>query len=272
MKTCNTCKKKLILPRKYCYFSYPGTKKSSLRITEERIECGKCFYSHFSEDYDDDKNTELALTFHKKDFKTALKIHNKIFQKNRPGDWYSRGNILQGLNRTAEALKCYDEALLLDTHYVKAWYRKGWLLLKKNKFEDAMKCFENVIELEDDDYEYPPDNWHLAGIISLLVSTVQHNNALAKKKKSITKSTKKISNLISMLYQPFTLGLIIGEDDDGEKLVFTPQGFDELPPIQQLTLKDIHRFIDLCNTNLQRILDVIEPNILAEFPDPGKEH
>ena len=126
MVKCNTCKKSIFFGKK-CY-SYPGNKKDPLKITPEKVECWKCFTREMNKDERPTKITlEITSLMSKGDYKEALKILNGIFDKNLQTDWYSKGNLLQNLNKRGEALKCYDQALKIDTHYTKAWYRKGWI-------------------------------------------------------------------------------------------------------------------------------------------------
>jgi tetratricopeptide (TPR) repeat protein len=146
---CAKCGKKLgILSKKY--YIYPGKKKGSFEVTDEKVVCKKCLEEHSSIW---DKNDEAKL----KDFfelvirekgKEALKVLDSISAKHNSSFWYNRGLVLKELHKFEEALKCFDEALLLDTYYTKAWYWKGRILIDLKRHSDAIKSFKNVIELD----------------------------------------------------------------------------------------------------------------------------
>nr|MBC8495831.1 tetratricopeptide repeat protein [archaeon] len=205
MATCDKCGNKIgILAKKhyyededgkkliYCsecdeeheeYFSYPGKKKGSYEITPEQVT------NEEPETPDiDNKKREKAimevtiLIVAKKKFEQALKKFEPIFDKRLESDWYTKGNIYANLGKTKDAIKCYDEALYLDTHYAKAWYRKGWVLIETKEFKNAIKCFENVIKLQDIGEPYSNSNWALASKFSKMLALIYYNNSLIFKK------------------------------------------------------------------------------------------
>ena len=136
------------------YYNYKGKEKGALDIADERIYCGKCYDKYIykgktrSSNIDVSKSAAIILAMQTGRWNDALKLQDEIFDPSNPADWYSKGNILVNLNDTKGALTCYDEALFLDTHYVKAWYRKAWLLFSTKKLKEAATCYENVLLLE----------------------------------------------------------------------------------------------------------------------------
>ena len=147
MIRCDKCNKPFFLKKKY--YDYKGKKKGSLEITNEKIYCKNCFDPLYTHDKLNVESVEkMVIEMLEENYKEALKELEKHFDKTKKSNWYNKGNILQNLKRDKEALVCYNKAIFLDTHYVKAWYRKGQTPHEMDKFSDAGKCFENVLDLE----------------------------------------------------------------------------------------------------------------------------
>ena len=147
MVKCENCDKRIIFKKKY--YEYPGNKKGSFEITEHKTYCKKCFDELFHSSNENTEDTgKLIILMHEEKFKEALQDINKNFNKRYKCDWYNKGNIYYNLKKDQEAIKCYDEAIYLDTHYIKAWYKKGMALFELDEFDKATKCFTNVLELE----------------------------------------------------------------------------------------------------------------------------
>ena len=62
--------------------------------------------------------------------------------------FYNKGVLLTGMNRTEEALECYDKVLEIEPDDADALYNKGTILSELGKNEEAEKCFTQVKELE----------------------------------------------------------------------------------------------------------------------------
>jgi tetratricopeptide (TPR) repeat protein len=136
------------------YYTYPGKTKGDLEITEERRLCRDCLEKKYDTNdakQDAKKNAEIVMALQLKDkvkLNKALKELDKDGQKDDPSYWYNRANIQSNIQNMEEALKSYDEALFLDTHYIKAWYRKAGILFSLKKIQEADICLENVLILE----------------------------------------------------------------------------------------------------------------------------
>lgn len=94
-----------------------------MEITDEKIICENCFLQKYDEDLEKKRAEGLLLLFRNMmegNYSECLKILGSVFNEGIPGDWYTKGNLFWNLGKLEEALKCYDEALFLDTHYEKA--------------------------------------------------------------------------------------------------------------------------------------------------------
>lgn len=178
-EVCEECGKTTETP----YYDYRAKKKGSFEISEGKILCNNCFFrQHKSKKITDKEKTDTSIkvilamqTKKEKELKDALAKLDKIFDKDEAGDWYSKGNILTNLKRYDDALKCFDEAIFLDTHYVKAWYRKGNMLFGFKKFDDAINCYNNVIGLDSKNKD-EKRSWYKAAIIFKGVSVLKKAN------------------------------------------------------------------------------------------------
>jgi tetratricopeptide (TPR) repeat protein len=173
----------------------------------------------------------------------------KHFDKNRKTDWYNKGNILRNLKKDDKAILCYDEALFLDTHYVKVWYRKGQTLYENNKFEDARKCFNNVLELEKSRLNKD----------SLVVKPTSEGGVYE-------------SNVWSFAATFMCALSYFGEKKfDDADVTFTTfyKIVGSLPPFDSI---ESDKFIKYCLENSHKILDGLEPNMIAEIGITGKKH
>ena len=82
---------------------------------------------------------------------SALKGYDKIIKINPedPDVWNAKGNILSELERTEEALDCYDKALelCLDiTPDSAMWNRKGNALMELGRYDEALKCYNEALK------------------------------------------------------------------------------------------------------------------------------
>ena len=276
MEQCADCGKTFFLKKKF--YSYPGIRKGSYEITKDVIECEKCLYKRQRDDLGEvgegaNLFTKVWVQMHKEKWKKALEILNEYFDKKDATNWYTKGNILLNLKKYTGALKCYDEALFLDTHYVKAWYRKGGLLLQKKNYEGAVKCFENVVKLEGKvTGEYPNQNWYLAGMLNILYAALLNNNALVKKKKPAKEAEKKFLNALNALYFLFTSGFVVGKNKKGNEVVYTPIKCGTVSLQEPNDMEDINKFIDICVEKRNEILDIIEPKVSIEIAELGYKH
>jgi tetratricopeptide (TPR) repeat protein len=74
----------------------------------------------------------------------------KIDAKNTEG-WNTKGLALAGLERTQEALDCFDKCIEINQRDLKAWGSKGLVLEKSEMFQEALDCYDKALELNPKD-------------------------------------------------------------------------------------------------------------------------
>jgi tetratricopeptide (TPR) repeat protein len=68
--------------------------------------------------------------------------------------------------RYEESVKCFNEAIKLDSENAYAWNYKGLALFNLTKYEECVKCFNEAIIIYNKDIEEDPENveaWHNLG-------------------------------------------------------------------------------------------------------------
>ena len=58
--------------------------------------------------------------------------------------WNKKGAKLFAINKFKEAIECYNNALEINTSYIKAWYNKGLALESLKKYQEAIDAFKKV--------------------------------------------------------------------------------------------------------------------------------
>jgi tetratricopeptide (TPR) repeat protein len=264
MIKCDTCGKKLVFKKRY--FIYPGGRKGSLKITDEKMVCMDCFiqYSSGINVSESDERPAFSRALVKKNYKEALRILDETFDEKNPSDWYIRGNLLKKLKKSPkESIKCYDEALLLDTHYIKAWYRKGHILFSMQKYLEAAECFENVIELEGgENINRILTGWGFSALFSCMMSWIYASNRLANEGKVKQRVSDSRSKWIKKCYPLLTNVVPVYRDEAGDLKYVTL-----VPP--NLGINEV---VDYCHDNFHEILESIEPRIFSEFIERGHRH
>ena len=94
-------------------------------------------------------------------------------------DWYNKGCALDDQGKHDEAIKAYDEAIMLDPNCADAWYNKGATLDDQGKYDEAIKCFDEAIRL---DPTYTKAYYAKGLILKYLDKTSESNAAFAKAK------------------------------------------------------------------------------------------
>jgi tetratricopeptide (TPR) repeat protein len=54
--------------------------------------------------------------------------------------WLHKGVALEGLNRTNDALTCYEKAIQIDPYNSEAWFNRGVALRKAGREQESDKC------------------------------------------------------------------------------------------------------------------------------------
>lgn len=230
---------------------YPGKTKGSYELTDPKPICQPCIAQIHTDDEHVEEIKSLALSIRDEDHDKAIQILKSIFNSNDEAHYYNLGNQYLNKGMLSEALDCFDNALLLDTHYVKAWYRKGSTLMRQGEYADASKCFNNIYNLD-------PKNergWIPASAFCLfLCSIVIHNTAVlngkdgTKTKREVLRWTKACNPVMEFAYSK-------GYD-------FVELGVDAV--------------VDFCFENHDEILDYLEPldpnKITIHIYESGKKH
>jgi tetratricopeptide (TPR) repeat protein len=246
-------------------YIYPGKSKGGLDITDAQILSEEGFNKEYHISGEEKAKQAGIQLFVQKKFKEALKQLESVFNPKDATDWYSKGNLLINLKRDNEALKCFDEALFLDTHYIKAWYRKGTILFFKRKYENAGRCFENVMKLEEKKKKragYARADWWMAAQFLCMLSWISLCNELAMKKKltqELYDYAKKYVNNCRLL---FANAIAVSKDEAGRYgyVMIAQPGMNET------------EFIDYCQLNRNKILDLLEPPVIVELYSAGQKH
>ena len=62
--------------------------------------------------------------------------------------WENKGRCFSYLGKYDDAIKCYDQALKLDSRCASCWNGKGGILNISGRYEDAILCFDQTLELD----------------------------------------------------------------------------------------------------------------------------
>ena len=65
--------------------------------------------------------------------------------------YFGKGLVYDCLNKSLEAIACYDECLKLNRKFVDAYTFKGCGLIKIGRFQEAFHCFEAALDLDPND-------------------------------------------------------------------------------------------------------------------------
>jgi len=250
MSRCEKCGSlKTILSRS---FIYPGKTIGSFEITKGKPICDTCI-SKMKEDASTHGETSLKMIrcIEQEHYAEYLRIIEDNFNAGNPSHWYNKGNALRYLQRFDEALDCFDKALFLDTHYIKAWYRKGQTFFYRGNFRDALISFGNVVQL---DKKYL-SGWGIAAKFYIMMA-LHRQYSLLVKEDEMTREFENyerewIDHLYFLLHDELTL-------HDGGKIL--PE---EITP---------EEFLDYCAEYFEEILDILEPvkGPVICFKSPGK--
>jgi tetratricopeptide (TPR) repeat protein len=159
---------------------FPGRIKGSYEITDSKRLCNSC-----TDMLDDYKNAEIFAKFgillNEKRIKEAKEILKSVFNDKNYAHWYTLGKLCISEGSNSNALDCFDCALFLNTHYIKAWYRKGIILSMNSNFEDASKCFKNILSLDPGNTQ----GWNPASKFLLMFCSLEiHGKSLREGGKS----------------------------------------------------------------------------------------
>jgi tetratricopeptide (TPR) repeat protein len=86
-------------------------------------------------------------------------------------DWAEEGVTLYNQSKYAEAIRCYDQALAIDSKYKEVWTNKGLALKEQGNYVEAIRCYDQALAI-DSKYKLA---WYSKGI----ALTVQGNTVEA---------------------------------------------------------------------------------------------
>ena len=181
---------------------------------------------------------KMIKCIEKEQYAEFLQIIEDNFNAGNPSHWYNKGNALRNLQRFNEAVDCFNKALFLDTHYIKAWYRKGQTLFYQGNYRDALISFGNVVQL-DKKYQ---SGWGIAAKFYIMMTLSREYSCLIKEKKMTQEFENYGLEWIHHLYFLLHDELSINNE---RKIV--PE---EITP---------EEFLDYCYVHFEEILIILEP-------------
>jgi len=63
-------------------------------------------------------------------------------------DWFKEGNTNYDNGDYSKAIACYDQAILLNSHFSGSWCNKGMALCRLEKYQEAIKAFDKALEID----------------------------------------------------------------------------------------------------------------------------
>jgi len=254
---------------------HPSPEKDVLNITEGKPICKPCWDAshHIIDEKDHEREMQFGVAFTQKRFQDALNLMEEIHAGGVKDAfyWYNRGNILSNLRKIDEAIDCYNTAIGMNTHYIKAWYRKGTHLYNKgvntNSEADLMRahrCFVNVMRLNDEE-------WRGAAMFqAFMVGINIHNRCVTMGRKPPEWVTSVIQETHLSLYA----ALMDSKSNDKDIKAFqadqiallSVEDEDQLKKNAELAVR-VH-MVDFCTMHYSKILGDLEPNIAMEIYNP----
>lgn len=64
--------------------------------------------------------------------------------------WSNRGNVLNGLKRSQDAIECYRRAVQLDPKHLQAWFNLALSLREIRQLPEALEAFDQALRLKPD--------------------------------------------------------------------------------------------------------------------------
>jgi tetratricopeptide (TPR) repeat protein len=120
--------------------------KAQKRMFKAEPSCGD---EYFGQKYD-----KVTLSYYDK----AIELSNDNNLKAEALCWKGEQweNMAEKIGETVseEAIKCYDESLILNPNNAKVWNRKGVAMKNNNQIKEALKCFERAVKLESNNDVY----------------------------------------------------------------------------------------------------------------------
>ena len=141
-------------------------------IINEEISIQNINYQDFYLSKDEIDEEFLEESLETLNILTKLNSHNATY-------WYYKGNVLELLQQSEEAILAYNKAIEINPEYTEAWTDKAFSLYILGRYDEALDCFEIAIEI---DPEYAMA-WFLKG--SLLYELGEYENSLIATDKAI---------------------------------------------------------------------------------------
>ena len=84
---------------------------------------------------------ELEELLRQKNYNKALELQEKYFDNENPKDWYTKGIILENLQKKKQAVACYLKTTQLDNTHAEAWFKLGLSYFSEGDFKGAADAF-----------------------------------------------------------------------------------------------------------------------------------
>ena len=215
-------------------FTYPGKVKGSVELTDAQPICQSCLdqrddYTHAGE------LANVWTCLRENDFDRAVEIIKSFFNKNNEYHHYNLGHIYFSRGWLRDAMECFDNALLLNTHYIKAWYWKGHIFKNQGEFAEAAICFNNIRTLDlrnESGWRPASDFCGMISLISLFNASVRNGTANARTQDVIHR--------------------MLAESKEPVWQFASSKGYN----IMEL---DVDDYVDFCFKNQWEILNFLEP-------------
>ena len=90
------------------------------------------------------------------DYEKALADYDSIVESDSQNKdaWFNKGELLQALGKSREAVEAFDRVISIDQQNVGAWMEKANTLLEMGKPLDAVECYRNILAMDPDNISY----------------------------------------------------------------------------------------------------------------------
>jgi tetratricopeptide (TPR) repeat protein len=130
-----------------------------------------------------DFNRQCIGYFSKNDYKDALAglgCYDKSHEPDTPEDWRTQGIAMSSMGDMVEALKCYENSLVLYPDKERAWFELARQFEATNRLKDAILCYDRVVGINPNNDVAWVNRGNVYSILRMQDRAVQsYNHALA---------------------------------------------------------------------------------------------